>query len=115
MPLPALLVGPAIGSAVLGLLAGAVRWLAPLFTRGVLLSLGIGFVAFVGVDLAVDAAFDVARASLNGVPVQLLEFVKLLGVFDAFEIIAGGVVTGIGLKFTLAKTDFTARMLSGGL
>jgi hypothetical protein len=115
MALPLLFGGAALGSAVLALAAGAVRWLAPLFTRGVLLSLGIGFVAYLGVDVAVDAGFDVARASLNGVPVQLLEFVKLLGVFDAFEIIAGGVTTGIALKFTLAKTDFTARMLGGGL
>ena len=90
---------------VLLLIGGLVKAVGPLVTQ-VLLSLGISFIAFTGIDFALDAAKARAFSALTGNGALFMQFMGVFQVGTAINIIASAmiartVLTGIsGGKLT---------------
>lgn len=67
-------------------------WLALLvgpLARRVVVALGFGLVTYVGLDAALAAALDAARASSNGLAALPAALIAIAGFNTAFGIIAG--------------------------
>lgn len=75
-------------AAWLGALAG------PLAAKA-LISLGFGFVSFVGVKAAIDGLVGLAQSSLVGLPPEIAAICARFGFFSAMGIITGGIVSGL--------------------
>lgn len=69
---------------------------APVASR-VLVSLGIGTVTFVGLQAALNAALNQAKAAAGGLSGDVMSFVAMSGGFVAMSIIAGGAVTSVSM------------------
>lgn len=74
-------------------LAAAVGPLA----RRALSGLGVGVITFVGLDTAMTAALEQARAAFNGMPADVMGYVMHAGVHTAFSIIAGGITARVAV------------------
>ncbi len=75
---------------VLGALAGPLA-------KKVATALGFGVVAFVGVDLALNAIITTARESWGGLGADIAVYMAMAGVNTAFSIIAGAMSSRLGL------------------
>lgn len=73
-------------------------WLAriiwPLASK-VLVGLGLGTVTFVGLQAALNAALGVAKTALSGIGGDLLQILAMAGLFQAFAIVAGGLIASV--------------------
>lgn len=65
--------------------------------RQILVSLGIGLVTFVGMDVAIGAALSAAKSSLGALPSAITAVMAMCGFFTAFSIIAGAIVARVSL------------------
>jgi hypothetical protein len=63
--------------------------------RKVLISLGIGFITFQGVDTAVNTALSAARNNFAGVTGDVAQLIALSGINWAMGTIAGGITAGV--------------------
>lgn len=77
----------------------ALGW--PLVSR-VLVAAGMGTVTYVGLSVAVNAALSSAKSALGGLGADVTQLIAMAGVFDAFGIMAGGIIAG--LVFVTLKT-----------
>lgn len=80
-----------------GIASFLVLMIGPL-ARKVLLALGFGFVSYAAVSTALTAALNAAKASLNGITVDVMNILSLGGVFTAMSIIAGAMITRVGMQ-----------------
>jgi hypothetical protein len=62
-----------------------------------LLSIGFGIVSFAGLTTLIDSMIDDAQTSYSSLPASILQLAGLLGVPDAFGIIAFGVTTRVSM------------------
>lgn len=69
----------------------------PIVSR-VLVALGFGFVTYVGLKVAVDAALDAARGSLGGLSSAVIEILALAGFYEALGILAGALVAVVAMR-----------------
>jgi hypothetical protein len=65
--------------------------------RKVMFSLGIGVVAFVGLDLAVSGMLDAARAAWAGMAGDIAAYLAIAGVHKAMAIIGGAITARIAM------------------
>lgn len=78
-------------------LAALLVALAGPIARQVLISLGIGFVTYVGLDAALTTVITQAQANVNSMSADLANYVGLFGGFQAFSILAGGLTTRVSM------------------
>jgi cell division protein FtsX len=77
--------------------SSALTALAGPLAKKVLQSLGIGFLTFAGVDVAVSAALSAAKSNFAGISADILTILGMAGFFTAFSIIAGGITAGVSM------------------
>nr|WP_316639180.1 DUF2523 domain-containing protein [uncultured Roseateles sp.] len=83
---------------------GLGTWLVALagpLARRVLASLGLGVVTYVGMDAAIGAILNQARAGWGGMPADVVSYVAMSGANVALSLIAGAIigrVASIALK-----------------
>lgn len=65
--------------------------------KQVLRSLGIGVVAFVGLELAVSGLLDQARTAWGGMPATVAQYVALTGINHGLSIIAGAMIGRVSM------------------
>lgn len=65
--------------------------------RQVLVALGIGVVSYVGVDAAVGALLNQAKASWSAMPAGVAQYVALSGANTGLSLIAGGILGRVSL------------------
>lgn len=75
---------------VLGIIGGLAGAAASLTGR-VLLALGIGFVAYQGIDIALDGLFGLARSSISGFSGSALQVLGVLQLDRAVNIVASAI------------------------
>jgi len=75
----------------------SIAW--PIAAR-VLTQLGIGYVVYRGLDTAVTAALDAAKASMNSMPADVALLVARFGFFDYMSIVCGALVASLAWKQT---------------
>lgn len=76
-------------------LAGFFMAIAGPVARKVMLALGIGFLTFQGVDVAVSGALNAAKSSFGGVTGDVAQLIAMSGINWAFGIIAGSITAGV--------------------
>lgn len=80
---------------MLGALASAL----PIIITRLLLSIGIGYVTYVGVNSAIQTWLDYGKAHAQAwVPVEYLQFMTFLGFDMCVSILMGGVATRLALS-----------------
>lgn len=62
-----------------------------------LTQLGVGVVAYQGVEMAANALVAQARASWSGMPADVLQLMAISGVNTALGIVVGGIMARISL------------------
>lgn len=70
--------------------------IGPLVKRG-LSAVGVGVVAFVGVEAALQGAMTAAKSAFGGITGDVLSIMAMYGFFSAIGIIAGGVSAGLSM------------------
>ena len=80
--------------------------LAGPLARQVLVSLGIGLITYLGLDLAVSGALSAAKGSLGAMPASVAAILARGGVFTAMSILAGGVMARVSMM-TMKKLGVT--------
>jgi hypothetical protein len=83
-------------------------WIAriswPLVTK-ILVSLGIGTVTYAGAGMALTGVLNAAKSSFSMLGGNILNYLSLAGVWDAFSIISGALVSSLSFmalkRFTL--------------
>ena len=70
--------------------------------KKILASLGIGLVSFIGVQAAVGALLEQARAAWSGMGSEVASYLGLAGAHTALSVIAGAIVARVALM-TLKK------------
>lgn len=79
---------------------GIGSWLVALagpIARRVLLSLGLGVVTYVGLDVALSAALSSAKASLGALPADIAALLAIAGVNTAASILAGALTARVAM------------------
>jgi hypothetical protein len=76
---------------VLLLIGGLVRAVGPLVTQ-ILLSLGISFIAYSGIDFALEAAKTRAFSALSGNGALFMQFMGVFQIGTAINIIASAMI-----------------------
>jgi len=79
---------------------GIGSWLVALagpIARRVLLSLGLGVVTYVGLDLALSAALSSAKSSLGALPADIAALLAIAGVNTAASILAGALTARVAM------------------
>lgn len=71
--------------------------LAGPLARQVLISLGIGLISFVGLDTAIQSAFNAAKSNFAGMDSGIVAIAARAGLFTAFSIVAGGILAGVSM------------------
>lgn len=106
MPLPFAALGlwSAGATAILALL----RWLIPFVVHYGVIALGIGYVTFVGMDLAIDAGITFLSTRYSDLPVELIAIVEVMGVPDAIQYITTAATSAIAIKITAGITRMVA-------
>ena len=74
------------------------KWLMdiswPIVSR-VLAALGLGTVTYTGADTALNTALASAKASVAGLPSEVMQILAMAGFFEVMSITAGGLVSGL--------------------
>jgi len=83
-----------MGSGFAGFLMNLVGPLA----KRVLTALGFGFVTYVGIDAALNAALDAARSNLAGLPGDAVALMSLGGFSTAIGIVTGAIVARVSIQ-----------------
>lgn len=78
-------------------LASLLVGLAGPMAKQVLIALGIGFVTYAGLDLAISAAFDAVKGNLSQIAGSSAAILARAGLFSAFSILAGGIMAGVSM------------------
>ena len=81
-------------------MGGLGSWLVALagpLAKQVLFSLGVGVVSFVGLDVALNALLNTAKASWGGSSATVAAYVAMFGGNTALSIIAGALIARISL------------------
>ena len=73
----------------------------------VLIGLGIGTVTYVGFDALLSNLIDMVKFNILNVPVDLLVFLKMGGIIDAFGILFGAITAKL-LLASLTRFQITA-------
>lgn len=76
---------------------GVLQTFAGPVAKKVLSSLGFGFVAFAGVEAAVNGALSAAKSNFAGVATDVAQIMAMSGLFTAMSIIAGGITAGLSM------------------
>ena len=71
------------------------RYLIPQLVVYVLVSLGIGFVTYVGTQEIIEFGLDLVSQRIDQLPSNLVGILELAGIFDAFSILTAGVTTSL--------------------
>lgn len=71
--------------------------LAGPMAKQVLISLGIGFISFVGLDAAVTAGLSAAKGYLSGMPSAVISILAIAGVWTAMSIVVGGILARLSM------------------
>lgn len=71
--------------------------LAGPLAKQVMIALGFGIVSYVGIDLAVGALLDQARAGWGGMAADVAAYVALSGANTGLSILAGAIVARVSL------------------
>ena len=104
LPLAAFALWGTIASAVFGIF----RWLIPFLVHYVLIALGIGYVTYVGMDLAIDAGINFLNSRYADLPLDLIAIVQVMGVPDAIQYITTAATSAIAIKVTVGVTKMVA-------
>lgn len=88
---------------VAALLGGLLQFAASMVGR-VLIALGLGFVAYQGVGLALDSFKTLVVDSLNGMPAQVLQVLGLLQVDRAVNILSSAVLVRMTINGLMSGT-----------
>ena len=105
LPLAAFALWGTIASSVLAIF----RWLIPFLVHYALIALGIGYVTFVGMDLAIDAGINFLNSRYSDLPVDLIAIVEVMGVPDAIQYIVTAASSAIAIKVTASVTKMVAN------
>lgn len=79
-------------------LIGALAFAMGTFAGRVLIALGLGFVSYKGIDLAIGKMKDAAIAGLQGIPADALVLVGYLWLDKALSVIFSAVVIALSMK-----------------
>lgn len=79
-------------------LIGALAVAMGTFAGRVLIALGLGFVSYKGIDLAIGKMKDAAIAGLQGIPADALVLVGYLWLDKALSVIFSAVVIALSMK-----------------
>jgi hypothetical protein len=107
MPLP--LVAAALWGTIASSILAMLRWLIPYLIHYVLIALGIGYVTYVGMDLAIDEGISFLEARYANLPVDLIAIVQVMGVPDAIQYITTAATSAIAIKLTAGVTKMVAN------
>ena len=105
LPLVAVALWGSIASSVLAMF----RWLIPFLVHYALIALGIGYVTYVGMDLAIDAGISFLESRYSDLPVELIAIVQVMGVPDAIQYITTAATSAIAIKITASITKMVAN------
>lgn len=82
----------------------------PVVSR-ILAALGLGTVTYTGAEAALSGALDSAKASIVGLPSEVMQILAMSGFFEVMSITAGGLVSGLAWmvlkRFALQTTGPT--------
>lgn len=67
--------------------------------KKVLVSLGLGYLTYTGLDTAVTSALDTAKAAVGSMPGDVALLVARFGFFDYMSITSGGIVSGLAWMY----------------
>lgn len=107
MPLPFAALGfwSAAATAILAML----KWLIPFIVHYGLIALGVGYVTYVGMDLAIDAGINFLNSRYSDLPIELIQIVEVMGVPDAIQYITTAATSAIAIKITAGITRMAAN------
>lgn len=102
---------PALGLGMFAAFGVALKWLVPAVVTWVVVSLGLGYVTYIGVQFILDQGIDFINDRIIEIPVDLVQYLDLMGLYDAVSILSGGVTASIAIKalggFKGLKRKFT--------
>lgn len=93
-------------------LLGAIATVLGSMVGRILLALGIGFVTYQGFDLATTWLLNQIKASMAGIPTDILNFLAWLWVDRAVGLLFSAYTAALGIK-TLGGTSMTKRVTKG--
>ena len=107
MPLPFAALGlwGAISVGVLSLW----RWLIPFLVHYVLIALGVGYVTYLGMDIAIDSGISFLNSRYSDLPSELIAIVEVMGVPDAIKYITTAATSAIAIKITVGVTKMATN------
>lgn len=71
--------------------------LASPIAKKVLIALGLGFITYAGLDVAVNAALDAAKSNISGMPAAVVAILSIAGVWTSMAIVAGGITARLSM------------------
>ena len=78
--------------------------LLPWVTTTVLMSIGMGFVTYVGMDFALSFATDILLEKFNDRPSEYVAILQYIGADDAISIFIAGMTTSATVRATTSAT-----------
>lgn len=90
-------------------LLGAIATVLGSMVGRVLVALGIGFVTYSGFDMSVTWLLNQVKASMAGMPADILQFLGWLWVDRAIGLVFAAYSAALGIK-TLGGATFTKRI-----
>lgn len=87
-----------LGAGIASLGSILVRYLTPMLAMGVVKTLGIVAITFVGADLAIDALVEQLEGLMDGIGDSALDAMEMFGIFEGMQYVLTAWVAGFQIR-----------------
>ena len=85
----------------------------PFIIHYAVIALGIGYVTYLGMDIAIDSGISFLTSRYDALPIELVQIVEVMGVPDALVYITTAASSAIAIKLTVGLTRMVANRPAG--